>query len=228
MAARTYAQPLARACVATDVVVFTITGGTLQVLLVERSEPPFEGSPALPGGFLWEGETSREAAKRILAAKAGVRDAFIEQLYTFDALGRDPRGHVISIVYYALVPEDRLEIREGEDLETPSLVPVEAVPPLAFDHDQIVAYACERLRSKVTYTTAIASLLPPVFTFTQLQSAYETVLDRPLEKRNFRKKYLSLDLIEALEERLEGTRYRPPQLYRFRSDAPAELPSPFL
>ncbi len=223
-----YPRPLSTARITADVVIFTIHGDQLKVLLIERSAAPFQGMAALPGGFVWDGETTLQTAERTLAAKAGVTDVFIEQLFTFDAPDRDPRGHMLSVAYYALVPEPHLEIEDGEDHQKPALVSVSQLPPLAFDHTEIVRYALSRLRSKVAYSNAVYSLLPPLFTFAQLQATYEVILGITLDKRNFRKKYMELDLIEPTETRLAGTRYRPPQLYSFKSRTATPLPSPFL
>jgi 8-oxo-dGTP diphosphatase len=228
MGNKKYPQPLSSARFAADVVVFTVSEGVLQVLLIERFRPPFEELASLPGGFVWEGETSLQAAQRVLLAKAGVEDVFIEQLYTFDSLERDPRGHTISVTYYALVPHERLVIHDGPDTRRPFLAPADKLPPLAFDHKAIIVYASGRLRSKVAYSNAIHSLLPPTFTFSQLQATYESILGTKLDKGNFRKKYLSLGLVEPTEERLVGTSYRPPQLYRFKHRTSQQLPAPFL
>lgn len=223
-----YPLPLSRAHFAVDVVVFTIAEDELQVLLIERFEAPFAGFAAVPGGFVWQGETSLQAARRTLLNKAGVEDVFMEQLYTFDALERDPRGHTISVAYYALVPHPWLTIHGGPDTRKPFLAAVGKLPSLAFDHAEIVTYAVGRLRAKIAYSNAIYSLLPATFTLSQLQATYEIILGVKLDKGNFRKKYLSLDLIEATEQRLEGTSYRPPQLYRFKQRTPQQLPAPFL
>jgi hypothetical protein len=126
------------------------------------------------------------------------------------------------------VPHERLVIHDGPDTRKPFLAPADKLPPLAFDHKAIIVYALGRLRSKVAYSNAIYSLLPPTFTFSQLQATYESILGTKLDKGNFRKKYLSLGLVEPTEERLVGTSYRPPLLYRFKQRTPQQLPAPFL
>jgi len=223
---KTYPDELAKVRLAVDVVVFTYDEDKLKVLLIRRQQAPYAGRPALPGGFLWAAETTAEAAARILHDKAGVTGVFTEQLFTFDAPKRDPRGRVVSVTYYALVPSAELRLEPGIASQAPALHAVDDSGKLAFDHSSIVDYAAERLRSKLAYTNAAYSLLPERFTFSQLQQLYEVVLDRSLDKRNFRKKYLSLGLIEPTKEQLSGGRHRPAQLYRFVTRRPIELPAP--
>jgi ADP-ribose pyrophosphatase YjhB (NUDIX family) len=209
-----------------DVVIFTHEDNQLKVLLVKREADPFAGRLALPGGFLWENETFYDAARRILGSKAGVKDVFMEQLYTFDEPDRDPRARIVTVTYYALIPRDRLKLASGDSLQSPELYSVNEVSGLAFDHDKILTYAVARMRSKFGYTNAAYSLLPDRFTFSELQSLYEVILGRALDKRNFRKKYLSLGLIEPTAERVSGRRHRPAQLYKFVDARPTELPEP--
>jgi 8-oxo-dGTP diphosphatase len=219
MAMKTIYKP---AGITVDVVLFTIEAAALSVLLIKRTNAPERGAWALPGGFMQSNETSEEAAFRILRTKAGVKDIYIEQLYTFSDLRRDPRGRVISITYFALVPTEKI-IFEGSDLQTPTLFPVSAVSRLAFDHKKILSYSVERLRAKLEYTNVVYSILKPTFTLTQLQKAYEIILGRELDKRNFRKKYLSLGLVQATKEFERGGKQRPAQLYKFKSREIAQL-----
>ena len=169
-----------------------------------------------------ENETADAAAARILREKAGVKDIYTEQLYTFSDLRRDPRGRVISITYFALVARDQINFK-GSDLQAPALLPMYHLPHLAFDHKQILVYSLERLRAKLEYTNIVYSLLTPTFTLTQLQQAYEIILDRKLDKRNFRKKYLSLGLIQATKQFERGGRRRPAVLYRFKAQEIEQL-----
>jgi 8-oxo-dGTP diphosphatase len=208
--------------VTVDVVLFTIEGGALSVLLIKRDNEPYRGSWALPGGFLHGDETAERAAARILSQKAGVRDVYTEQLYTFSELRRDPRGRVISVAYFALVARDQIAFK-GLDLQSPTLFPLMKTQKLAFDHRAILDYALGRLRAKLEYTNVAYSLLGPKFTLTQLQQVYEIILGRKLDKRNFRKKYLSLGLIEATKEHERGGRRRPALLYKFKARELAQL-----
>ena len=206
-----------------DVVIFTIEGGDLKVLLIERANKPFFGDHALPGGFLLQGETTHAAALRILKEKAGVKDVYIEQLYTFDDKGRDPRGPVLSVTYFALVPPSDIVLKKEKDLQAPALYPLRRLPKLAFDHAGIIAYAVRRLRAKLGYTNAAFSLLPKFFSLFQLQKTYEAIMGTKLDKRNFQKKFLSLRLIALTDKMEEGMRQRPARLYRFISQKPSEL-----
>lgn len=199
-----------------DSVIFQLIDNELFVLLIERQRDPFQGAWALPGGYNPVGETTHDAQARILHAKAGIevkKLKLIEQLYTFDTVARDPRGHAVSVTYMGLGKD---LIPEGsKTTENPEFFPVNNLPQLAYDHEKIIKYAHDRLQSKITYTNAVFAMLDPVFTLTELQTAYEAILGRPLDKRNFRKKFLSLDLIhETSEMRREGA-HRPARLYAF-------------
>jgi 8-oxo-dGTP diphosphatase len=200
--------------VTVDIVVFTIREGDLQVLLVRRGVPPFEGEDAIPGGFLREGESLEEAAARELYEETSVRDVFLEQLYTFGDPKRDPRGRVITVAYYALVASDRLSLMAGADAADARWFPVTRLPHLAFDHQHILDYALERLRNKLEYTTVGFQLLPEKFTLRELQTVYETILGRRLDKRNFRRKIALLGILKPLKE-WQRTGRKPAQLYRF-------------
>jgi ADP-ribose pyrophosphatase YjhB (NUDIX family) len=217
-------SPYGSPAVTTDIVIFTIEDGALKVLLIKRAAAPFQGKRALPGGFLLKGETTAQAAARILVDKTGVHQPYIAQLATFDERGRDPRGHIMSVAYYALAPRTKLRLGTGASAQHPALEDVRQAKGLAFDHDRILKAAVDRVRSKLTYTNLAYSLLPAEFTFQELQQTYETILGRPLDKRNFRKKYLSLDLIEATHGVRKGGRHRPARLYRFKSARLTELP----
>jgi 8-oxo-dGTP diphosphatase len=181
--------------VTVDIVIFTIREGGLKVLLIKRGIPPFQGFMAIPGGFVHDHESLDTAALRELREETGVEDVYLEQLYTFGDPGRDPRGRVVTVAYYALIPASPA-IKAGSDASAAGWHDAAALPPLAFDHKAIVDYALERLRNKLEYTTAGFKLLPEQFTLSELQSVYEAILGRKLDKRNFRKK---LDLLKVLK-----------------------------
>lgn len=216
--------PIASFQLTVDVVMLTVHEQKLQVVLVERPEDPFCGTLALPGGFVWEGESAQAAAQRILSNKVGAEDVFFEQLYTFDAPGRDPRGRIATVAHYALVPETLLSA--GLLQPNTRLMPVAQVTTLAFDHDQILQKAVTRMRYKLLYSNIAYSLLPLHFTLSQLQTVYETMLGQVLDKRNFRKKILSLGVVEGTGERTAPARHRPAGLYTFRQHGYTEFDEP--
>ena len=207
----------------TDVVIFTIEDGKLKVLLIKRVNEPSLGYWALPGSSWCGKEGSQKAATRTLKEKAGVSNVYLEQLYTFDGPGRDPRGKVCTITYFALVPRYKIKFEGEKNIQTPSFFLVNKLPRLAFDHKRIIDYSVRRLQSKLEYTNAVYSLLPLAFTFNQLQTAYEAILNKKLDKRNFRKKFLQLNLIKPANKKYAGIRQRPAQLFRFMSQKPIEL-----
>jgi 8-oxo-dGTP diphosphatase len=204
-----------RPALTVDCVVFGLDAEDLQVLLVQRGVEPFRGRWALPGGFVRLHETLEEAARRELEEETGVRQVFLEQLYTFGAVNRDPRERVVSVAYYALAKLSDHRIKAATDARDAAWFAVSDVPPLAFDHDDILAVALERLKSKVRYQPIGFELLPAKFTLGQLQRLYETVLERPLDKRNFRKKILGMDLLVGLDEVEMDVAHRAARLYRF-------------
>lgn len=199
-----------------DSVVFQLDGNELVVLLIQRAQAPFRGSWALPGGYNPAGKTTAQAMGTILHAKAGIESKdlnLIEQLYTFDSVADDPRGHAVSVTYMGL--GRNLSPTVSQSTQNPTFFPISDLPKLAYDHKHIIEYAHERLQSKLSYTNAIYALLPKLFTLSELQIAYEAVLGRPLDKRNFRKKFLSLGLIEATSEMQQAGAHRPARLYKF-------------
>ena len=200
--------------VTVDIVIFTLREGPLQVLLVKRGVPPFEGQYAIPGGFIRGDESLEEAALRELHEETGVRNVFLEQLYTFGDPKRDPRGRVITVAYYALIASDKLSLVAGADAAEAQWFPASGVPPLAFDHKSILDYALERLRNKLEYTTVGFQLLPEKFTLGELQAVYEAILGRPFDKRNFRRKLALLEILKPLRE-WQRTGRKPARLFRF-------------
>ncbi len=201
-----------------DVVIFTLERGTLHVLLVQRKHPPFEGAWAIPGGFIHADEPIEAAARRELAEETGVHDVYLEQLYTFGEPGRDPRGRVISVAYIAIVRSETQLLQAADDAADVRWFPVKHLPrPLAFDHDLIVQYAVDRVRSKLEYTTLAFQLLPAVFSLPELKHTYEQILGEPLDRGNFYRKIKAAELLEETNSFREG-KGRPARLYRFRAE----------
>ncbi len=208
-----YSRPI----VTVDIVLLTIFEGQLAAMLLAREAEPFKGQPALIGGYVHvdEDADAEAAVRRILKAKAGLEGLFFEQLQTFATGDRDPRGWSVSIAYFALVPHQMLAERSGN-----RLLPRSADEPgdLPFDHGQIVAAARERLRGKGAYSTLAARLLPDVFTMSELQAIYETVLGEKLDQSAFRRKMNDLDLLREVvgERRQTAQARRPTTLYRLK------------
>jgi 8-oxo-dGTP diphosphatase len=209
----TYQYP--RAALTVDCVVFGLDDECLKVLLIRRGLPPFEGKWALPGGFLGMQETLEEAARRELEEETNLKLAHLEQLYTFSAIDRDPRERVVTCAYFALVKLFDHKVQAATDAADVAWFATDDLPSLAFDHAEIFRVARERLRNKVRYEPLGFELLPRKFTLTQLQRLYEVVLERDLDKRNFRKKVLALEILEELDEVERDVAHRAARLYRF-------------
>jgi 8-oxo-dGTP diphosphatase len=217
----TYAYP--RAALTVDCVVFGFDGADLKILLIRRGVAPFLGSWALPGGFVQVTETLDDAARRELAEEAGLTQVFLEQLYSFSGVDRDPRERVVSVAYYALVKLADHPTMSAGDASDAAWFPLTQLPPLAFDHAEIVKIALERLRTKVRYQPIGFELLPQQFTLSQLQDLYEAVLRATMDKRNFRKKILAMGLLIPLNGRTQLGAHRPAQLFRFDAGKYAAL-----
>jgi len=223
-----YTYPFPAHYVTVDTVIFG-SGSTrdtcdLKVLLIERGAKgqPFFGAWALPGGFIKPEESLDSAAARELEEETGVKDAFLEQLYTFGAPERDPRGRVITVAYFALVNRTECKLKAGTDAARARWFDLNALPELAFDHREILAKAHARLQGKVRYEPIGFNLLPRAFTLAQLHALYEAILDRPIDLSNFRRSILRMNLLrEAGEEK--GVQHRPAKLFRFDEKAYSRL-----
>jgi 8-oxo-dGTP diphosphatase len=209
--------------VAVDIIIFTFESGELQALLIRRKIPPFAGMWAIPGGFVKKNESLEQSALRELREETGVRAEYLEQLYTFGNPKRDPRGSVVSVAYFALVPREKMRICGGSDAAEARLFPARKLPALAFDHDRILERGHTRLKNKIQYTNIARSLLSKAFTLSEIQDLYEAIWNRRLDKRNFRKKMLSLGLLKPLPRIRRGLRRRPARLYAFKTKKYVEL-----
>lgn len=217
MPTKRYSYEFERPGLTVDCVIFglDLDEETLRVMLIERDLEPFEGMWAIPGGFVRPGETLEAAAARELREETGIDEVFLEQLYTFGAPGRDPRGWVVSVAYYALVSPERHPVHAATDARQARWFPVDALPRLAFDHAEILQTALGRVRGKLTYAPIGFELLPRKFTVKQLQKLYEIVLGTRLDNRNFRKKIFGMDVLRELNEMQKGVPHRAARLYEF-------------
>lgn len=209
----TYEYP--HPAVTVDGVVFGYDVTDLKVLLIQRGLAPHKGRWALPGGFVKLEESLDEAIRRELREETGLNDLYLEQLYTFGEPKRDPRERVISVAYYALVTLTDHAVRADTDATSVGWFSLSDLPPLAFDHEAIVEVALRRLKGKVRYEPIGFELLPGKFTLSELQRLYETVLEQPLDKRNFRKKILAMGLLADTGEIQQDVAHRAARLYRF-------------
>ena len=206
-----------RGALTVDCVVFGFDAddADLQVMLIQRNLPPFKGDWALPGGFVHIDETLDAAARRELREETGITNLYLEQLYTFGALGRDPRERVVTVAYYALVRMSDHEVLAATDAADAAWFSVHDVTQLAFDHDEIFTMALDRLRGKVRYAPIGFELLPEKFTLTQLQHVYEAILGQELDKRNFRRKVQKTGLVVETGEVQKDVAHRAARLFRF-------------
>jgi 8-oxo-dGTP diphosphatase len=211
----TFTYKYSRPALTVDCVVFGLDDNDLKVLLIQRDLAPFEGTWALPGGFVETEETLEDAAKRELEEETGLKKLFLEQLYTFGAVDRDPRERVVSVAFFALVNIRDHKVKAATDARNAAWFSAADTPSLAFDHEEILNVALERVKGKVRYQPIGFELLPRLFTLGQLQHLYETILETPMDKRNFRRKILNMDLLEETDQIEQDVAHRAARLYRF-------------
>lgn len=207
---------------AVAVVILTVREGALQALLINRGGGPDAGRWALPGGLLLDGEGLDAAASRVLVRETGVADVYLEQLYTFDAAPTAKATSSLLVSYFALVDAVRARLVSRETWQ-PGWFPLRALPEMAFENDAVIGYALRRLRAKLEYTNVVYSLMPEEFTLTELQRVYEVITDEQLDKRNFRRRVLSLAIVSPTSRRAARGAHRPAQLYQFSSRKPMEF-----
>lgn len=204
-----------RPALTTDCVVFGLDEDDVKVLLIQRGLAPFKGKWALPGGFILPNETIDECARRELAEETGLKNIYLEQLYTFGDPKRDPREHVVTVAYFALVNLREHPPTADTDATDAAWFPFDELPKLAFDHDEILATARQRLRAKLRYSPVAFELLPNKFTLPELQGLFERILGIPQDKRNFRKRILKLGVLLETEEFQQDAARRAARLYQF-------------
>lgn len=207
----------------TDVVVFTLREDRLMVLLVRKVGPFYAGRWALPGGFPGDDEDLDQCASRGLVEQTGLRDLFLEQLFTFGRPDRDPRGRIVSVSYYALAPAGDLPLSTATTDGATTWFPYPQMPPVAFDHREIIDFAHRRLVAKLNYSSIGFRFLPETFTLSEIQRVHETLLNRTLDKRNFRKRILALDVIEQTGRLRRTGKHRPAREYRLKHPGEVEI-----
>jgi 8-oxo-dGTP diphosphatase len=201
---------------AVDTLIFTIREGVLSVLLIQIGNGSYKGKWALPGGIVQINETLDEAARNVLAKKAGITGVHMEQLYSFSALNRDVRGRAVSVAYFALVDSDQFAPKTIDYYADIKWQVISKLPAMAFDHKEIIECGVARLRAKIEYSNIVYGLLPKVFTLTEMQGVYEAIIGHVIDKRNFRKKILALDILIETDKERTGSKSRPAKLYRFK------------
>ena len=212
--------------IAVDAIVFGYNKENgVSLLLIKRKFDPFQGEWAIPGGFVKNTETLEQAVERELQEETGVTINYLEQLYTFGQPDRDPRRRVVSIAYFGLVKSSQFEkLQATTDAEEAKWFNIKNLPKLAFDHQQIVQAAIQRLRGKISYQPIGFELLDPKFPFSDLEHLYATLLDRPIDRRNFKKKVMHLGILDELDEKAKSTGAgRPGNLYRFNRNTYKKL-----
>ncbi len=211
--AYTYKYP--RPALTADCVVFGLDNDHLKVLLIQRGQKPFADSWALPGGFAGKDESMEATARRELEEETGLKGVFLEQLYTFSDPQRDPREHVVTVAFFALVNLLEYHVKAATDAKNAAWFATDNIPALAFDHEMILDTAYERLKGKIRYQPVGFELLPEKFALRQIQQMYEKILDRKLDKRNFRKKILKMGILKELDEIETDVSHRAARLYKF-------------
>lgn len=201
--------------ISVDAVVFGYESGTISVLLIKRKYDPFKGKWAIPGGFVLNHESLEEAVERELQEETGIQINYLEQLYSFGNPLRDPRGRVVSVAYFALVRPNTFKIFASTDAELAQWFNINELPELSFDHKEILDKAIQRLQSKITYEPLGFELLDKKFPFSDLEKLYTTLLGRDIDRRNFRKKIMGLNVLDELDEKVLKGSGRPANLFRF-------------
>lgn len=208
-----------------DNLIFGFDGEDIKILLIKRAEEPFANYWALPGALVNPDEDLRDAPIRVLKELTGLENVFLEQVKTFGKVNRHPKGRVITVAYYSLINIDKVEPRAQSFAEEVRWHKLKEVESLAFDHNEILDFCLDVLRRNVKLRPIGFELLPDSFTLSELQNLYEAVLDKPLDKRNFRKKILSMKLLQDAKKYQENVAHRPAKLYRFDPDRYLKLKS---
>lgn len=205
------------AVIAVDPIILSLINNQLHVLLIKMKKDPYKDAWAAPGGLVGGNESLDEAAWRLTQEKTGIKDPHFEQLYTFGEVERDPFGRVVSVAYLALVNADKVKVQTTKEYSDIKWFPVKKLPSLAYDHREMIQIAVEKLQERMLESSIVTSLLPEEFTLTALQLVYEMILEKKLDKRNFRKKILSLGILKKTTHQELFKANRPAWLYKFTS-----------
>ena len=199
-----------------DCVIFGFDDGELKILLIERNEAPFNGWKAIPGNLVYDNENIDQAAERILYELTGLKNVYLEQFQTFGDINRHPQGRVITVAYYSIIKRTDSGLHPVTSFAKKAFWwPTDSIPKLSFDHNKIVERALEQIKHKISFEPIGFELLPPKFTLTQLQHVYESILQKQIDKRNFRKKILSFGFLKEYAKKQTGVSHRAAKLYRF-------------
>lgn len=202
---------------ATDIVILTIIDEKLKVLLIKMKKEPYADCWATPGKTVAINESVDDSARKTLLLQTGIDNVYLEQLYTFGRVDRDPFGRVVSTAYFALIPANGIDLKTSDEYDGVQWYDINGLPRLAYDHSELLQYAKDRLKAKLEYTNIVCNLLPSEFAFSDLQKTYEIILERKIDKRNFRKKINALKIIKKTGKMTEGSAHRPASLYKFKS-----------
>lgn len=209
----TYQYP--HPAVTVDCIIFGFDGQSLKVMLIQRKSEPFAQNWALPGAFVNENESLENCAERVLQKEGNISGVYLEQLFTFGLPSRDPRERVISVAYMGLIKTADFELIASNDELQIEWRDISEIPDLAFDHSQILQTAIDRIRGKIRYQPIGFELMNAKFTIPQLQQLYEAILGKSLDRRNFRKKLLSMQILKQLPEKQQNVAHKAASYYEF-------------
>lgn len=201
-----------------QVIIFSVNKHKLEIILIKRVREPFKDFWSIPGDIISIKESLEDAARKILFEKTGIHNVYLEQLYTFGEINRDPRGRVIAITYFALLPHNSVDLSKAPNALHAKWTPITNLPILAFDHKTIIDVAIKKIKIELLNSNLATALLPKEFRLYDLQKIHEIVLNKHIDKRNFRKKIQSLGLIEPTGNMYKDGNHRPAQLFRFKNE----------
>lgn len=206
---------LEKPALSVTLLIFSVNKNNLEVILIKRVRDPFKGFWSIPGDLIYIDESLKDATRRVLYEKTGLKDVYLEQVKAFGEVTRDPRGRVVTVAYFALLPYTSVDLSAAPNALHASWVPVKKLPQLAFDHTKIISQTLDKIKKEIEYTSLAKGLLPKEFTLSQLQNVYEVIGQKKIDKRNFRKKILASQLLKPTGKMYREGNHRPAKLYRF-------------